>query len=824
MQDLALYHERLRAMASAILRDDHGAEDTVQETWIRALGHGPREPKALGAWLWTTARRVALNRRRGELRRGWRETEFARQEIETSSEELAQRVELQHQVSGVLQNLAEPHRSLLREHYIGGKTVAELAGHSGVSLSTQKERLRLARAHMRRALEREGIGTPGSAHWSILALALPKGQGPVWIGSLIAMKKFAVITVALAVASALLLWKAPWQTGSAGPGPLELAAEGSAPLASVESPGLSPRLQAPEAQQLELRSPLEEQPKVAAPLDWVVRGRSQWIDGAGGAFPRVHLHLTLQEGTEADGQVLDSIDLETGPDGAFEWALVDPGRTVSIAAVLDKVEGYNASVQERTIAFPDDGPPQGILVRLAPRDAWVEGTVRAGDSAVQPGLPIAGALVHFNGAQTHTDENGTYRLAVPSRGYGSVIVSAAGFRKGGLTPGNLVAGETTKIHIELEPELGIEGRLFGYVRDARGAVLAGAEVSCNVSREGSVLSDATGYYELSGVEWEPGIHVACKASHAGFAATEELIGLPPGESAPALGTQLDFVLVKGSRLEGRVTDSQGNSVQGARLWIGTNARLVANRKAYSDANGAFVFEHVAPGSMLLGARKRGQPEFLRRIEVPKTGEDLRMDVVLERGTPLVGQVLDPSGAAVAGATVTARRASNSPLAGGAGIGSSGRSDGSGRFSIEGVPSGDLNLRIRGEGIVWTELQLEHDGSEVQLVVKRASGIGGRVIDAKTGRPIETFRILLVHHGDDSLGPRVSGIDISWVMGGVAFSSPLGRWSNSPRDLFTGGVWTRVKVTAEGYQPLITDPLQIPIPGQPCDWVFELTPE
>src|SRR5687768_15116870 len=93
---LTLHQERIRALARALLRDEHAAEDVVQDTWLRALQRRPRDLRSGGAWLAKVARRLAFNRLRGDARRGARERHVARHEaLVPSSAEIAARVELQ---------------------------------------------------------------------------------------------------------------------------------------------------------------------------------------------------------------------------------------------------------------------------------------------------------------------------------------------------------------------------------------------------------------------------------------------------------------------------------------------------------------------------------------------------------------------------------------------------------------------------------------------------------------------------------------------------------------------------------------------------------
>ena len=64
-----------------VLHDRHDAEDAFQATFLVLARKAAslRRPQALAAWLYGTARHLALKRRRGDMRRRQRETECLRQ-------------------------------------------------------------------------------------------------------------------------------------------------------------------------------------------------------------------------------------------------------------------------------------------------------------------------------------------------------------------------------------------------------------------------------------------------------------------------------------------------------------------------------------------------------------------------------------------------------------------------------------------------------------------------------------------------------------------------------------------------------------------------
>jgi RNA polymerase sigma factor (sigma-70 family) len=105
---LAFHQERIRALARALLRDEHAAEDIVQDTWVRALERRPHDLGNGAGWFAQVARRFALNRLRSDARRDTRERSAARPEAVPSSAEIAARVELQRVLLDAVEGLPDP--------------------------------------------------------------------------------------------------------------------------------------------------------------------------------------------------------------------------------------------------------------------------------------------------------------------------------------------------------------------------------------------------------------------------------------------------------------------------------------------------------------------------------------------------------------------------------------------------------------------------------------------------------------------------------------------------------------------------------------------
>lgn len=59
----------MHALAKRLVEGEDGAEDLVQETWLRALRRGPRDPEHARGWLAAVLRNLSVSRRRADHRR-----------------------------------------------------------------------------------------------------------------------------------------------------------------------------------------------------------------------------------------------------------------------------------------------------------------------------------------------------------------------------------------------------------------------------------------------------------------------------------------------------------------------------------------------------------------------------------------------------------------------------------------------------------------------------------------------------------------------------------------------------------------------------------
>ncbi len=802
VRQLARHHERLRRMVRALVGDEHRAEDVVQDAWVRALERRPDEPRSAGAWLKTVTRRLASNERRSRRRRNERERDVARPEPLPSSDEIAERVEIEGRVLGVLDSLDEPHRTVLRDRYLGELTPTELARRDGVSLNTVKSRLSRARAAMRAELESRGLG--GDVHWSVAAapLLVPRGPwaaldlpaatlpipaatatsslaGAAAIGGALAMKK------ALVLAAVVILGAVAWRLTSTAPDGLQppSAAE---PAASGE---LDPELVSLDKEGVVAggaRVAIEESSGAlpadseGAPGAWRIVGRAREARGNPGV-KGLSFDLALYAGYDAGGELLAEERVVSGNDGRFELALENPGRTVTLTVESEHQEGFEVVTYGPYVVVAGDAPPEldALVFRI---DGRLEGTVRDGAGNLVEGCTVEG---HYGVAVT--DLKGRYTMPIATGAWGEITARAPGYSGDSSRLEGLGAGAA----VTLDFTLGEAVRIEGIVRAAGGAAIAGAHIECSGRLQTHAMTDAAGRYVIDSVAYMPGERVWVGVRADGFGPTNQTLELEVDRRE----YEQDFDLVRGVSVAGQLTDADGAPVAGAEVWFGRHDHAWGNSKTSSDDDGRFEFEGVAPGQMNVGAQKDGFPPATAAVTVPESGGGEDIALQFPRSLSVRGVVCGAQGKPIPGVAVAARQSFSY-------VGTNGRSDKNGEFELTGLPDGELTLEAYARGYVRAKVRVTSAGSGTPVVIEMADAgrITGRVFDAATGEPLNKFTVRFVFPTDPDLQPTVSGYNSKWSQPGLTFQDDGGRWSTGEYDELQVGAWIGVEVRAEGYSP------------------------
>lgn len=154
----AAFNPRLFNFLARLSRRRDVAEDLLEETWLRVVGHAPRlrDDTRLAPWLFTIARNLFASYCRSRLLDYDLMSGLHLWPVplpEPSPFEAASANELQKRVEVALATLPGPYREVLLLVALEGLTPAEAAMVCGVSQETMRQRLSRARALLAKRLE-----------------------------------------------------------------------------------------------------------------------------------------------------------------------------------------------------------------------------------------------------------------------------------------------------------------------------------------------------------------------------------------------------------------------------------------------------------------------------------------------------------------------------------------------------------------------------------------------------------------------------------------------------------------------------------------------
>lgn len=204
---LATHYGALRQIAWAILRDEHAADDTLQDAWLVVRRGAPAtHTQALG-WLREVVRSLARKRRRSKLVRDDHESRRAAETTEVDDES-------RHEIAVVIQHavasLPEDYRRLILLRYFDGLTGDAIASKLGISLPTVQRRHHVALRALRVRVDRELAPRHGSGRNALIALVGPSSWRSNPTASAPSLGSSSVFTKVAVYASATSLIVAGW--------------------------------------------------------------------------------------------------------------------------------------------------------------------------------------------------------------------------------------------------------------------------------------------------------------------------------------------------------------------------------------------------------------------------------------------------------------------------------------------------------------------------------------------------------------------------------------------------------------------------------------
>jgi hypothetical protein len=273
----------------------------------------------------------------------------------------------------------------------------------------------------------------------------------------------------------------------------------------------------------------------------------------------------------------------------------------------------------------------------------------------------------------------------------------------------------------------------GLVIDARGAPIAGAHVR--------LLGSPAGEQVLEGpaAEWRTGRDGRFTFQAADDSVLEASSGNTRGwahvDRDVAIGKQLTIQLEhaapRDATITGVVRNTSGAPIAGALVRASPSiyAATVPTVFATSGPDGAFTLAGLDRAAYDLSAEAE---DHVRGVRANIRGGSRNVELTLDAGLPLAGQVVDRSGAPVPVFTLLVRRRARAarPL-----VATRSLIDPQGRFSVR-VPPGDYDLLASAPGSArGTPAKAAAGMTDVRIVLGRGATLRGKVISSDDHAPI-----------------------------------------------------------------------------------------
>ncbi len=455
--------------------------------------------------------------------------------------------------------------------------------------------------------------------------------------------------------------------------------------------------------------------------------------------------------------------------------------------------------------------PKPLELRMRPGVA-----VTAHVKSQATGRSLPKAIVHFGWSDLKddnfaTDPEGivTLQPLTPQRWF--IEAWADGFARKSQWL-NLESGADAEVEFLLGPG----GDIAGVVRDPAGKPVPAVGLSVRVEGDSHqlmyVTTDDQGQYRLNNLPLDAPLQVSLSKLEY----LRDSVMVRAAESKQALDLTIR-PRPHGGSIAGTVVDQEGNPIVGAEL---TNMGRSSNevRKTATGKEGRFQLENLYEGLHGNEVTVRARKFAPLRLKVTPGPADkpAEIDIALNAGHTLKGRVEDEMGQPLEGVAVYFAGGGN-PFSDGGET----KTDKQGMFEFDSLPP-DCPFTFRKSG--YSEIndrRFDLDTPDVIAVKMAPSGaIHGKVVDAKTRKPIRTFNVRITFSPSRQPNDPNAGLRSDLVDPGQAFQSADGKFQI--KDLLLG-MPLQVMVDAEGFEREVWERVvtQRSDKAEPVE--FELTP-
>lgn len=406
----------------------------------------------------------------------------------------------------------------------------------------------------------------------------------------------------------------------------------------------------------------------------------QVLDSNGQPLANVEVIIAVAATRQASG----TFTVSTDAGGVFRIGNVPPGRyTITIRGSGAQTTTFEIEILANAVTTAE---PVQLEPTITGGHGRIVGTVQS-----TSGIRLQNAkLTATGGSSTRaalTTDSGEYKLTDLPAGTYALLCVKEGYESATATV-VVEAGSDRLFRFVLHTPTAQAGRIRGVARNDSGQALVGVTVVASVGTSAvTATTNANGVYEFDGLS--PGDY-QLRAGKEGYTSLEIAKVTVTAGATTAQDLTLSAVKQHG-QLSGRVTDTNGTAIAGAKLTASLGSVHVS---VESRADGEYTILDLAPGTYALAASKTGYHPAVADNLVVKAGQtteaNLKLTAISDSETKgrIFGTVRNGEGKAIPGARVYA-------FAGEVAVDATTNAEG--RYELLGLVAGAYSVRAHKDG-------------------------------------------------------------------------------------------------------------------------------
>lgn len=746
------------ACCKRILREQALAEDVAQECFIALMQSRESVRVSLGAWLHTIAVRRSIDRIKGDVRRRKREAVFAEQQGDSVASETPID-DILASVDEAIAELPDDLRDVVVGRFLDSRMHTELAQRLGIAESTVRYRVEKGVEQVRQSLRKKGIAV-GAA-----TLTAALGQA-VEVAPAVLVVKLGKLAVSGSLATpGATAWSAT-AIGKIALGLLGVIVFGVSvwvvELQSRKEPTMTSEVISNSSRGANSTVPTASD--ITRPLSPPADSGSNTPPAPAGAAVS---HETGAEPFSIEGRVYDAGTGKGIPGARVRVYPAGGGREAgrseptdedghyTIAPIEDGM--YTAQVEELD-QYPDLRRRGGISVTLK------DGAPASGiDFALTKGIRVAGIVITPEGQPAPESEvagltqftPNPIRVRVPADAHGAFALYVPGVTEKLRIQALTGTSASAVVEIAVPDETGVEGvrllldhpktaSISGVVVDGSGAPVEGAQLhlvrkdSAVFSLDNFGITDAKGKFKISSLPAAEFAVIVTPKGANGFSTSEEYLRVVLAEGEQRDGLEIVYGEKGGLAIAGRVVNSKGEPVSGARVQCFADTL----ENAHTDREGIFQITGLGDKAYTLMVEHQ---DYSRTHQSLPAGT-LDATIVLKGKGRLAGRVLradtgEPLSTYKLAYLMGAAQAFDEMLfSGGKDVESA-----DGTFSVNDVQCGTITVAAWAPGFApeWQLVEVrENQATNVELRLTAVAPFEGSVV-TESGEPVAGASIYFV---------------------------------------------------------------------------------